>query len=170
MADDQLPRAGPGSLAILRISMGLLWMQNAAWKLPPDFGRASKSGLYLFTGYAVEYRVLAPWAWFVKTLVLPNIVPFGWLTLLVEAALGAFLLVGLATRLWALVGIAQTLAITLSSLNAPHEWHWTYFLMLLAHLVIFGTAAGRHWGVDGVLRAAWSRGPDAVSRLLVRVS
>ncbi|MFI6595922.1 TQO small subunit DoxD [Nonomuraea sp. NPDC050536] len=170
MMDAQLPRAGPACLAILRIAIGLLWIQNVAWKLPPDFGRGTKSGLFLFTGYAVEYPVLAPWAWFVKTLVLPNFVFFGWLTLLVEAGLGAFLLVGLATRLWALIGVAQTLAITLSSLNAPHEWHWTYFLMLLAHLVIFGTAAGRYWGVDGVLRAVWSRGSDPVSRLLARVS
>ncbi|WP_214318194.1 hypothetical protein [Nonomuraea sediminis] len=34
--------------------------------------------------------------------------------------------------------------------------------MLLAHLVIFGTAAGRHRGVDGVLRATWSRGRRTV--------
>jgi hypothetical protein len=50
------------------------------------------------------------------------------MTLLVEAPLGAFLLIGLATRFWALAGAAHTVVITLSVLRAPNEWHWSYFL------------------------------------------
>lgn len=171
MADVLLPpRAGPVSLAILRIGIGVLWIENAGWKTPPDFGLETKAGLYRFIAYAVEYEVLAPWAWIVQNLIMPNFVLFGWMILLVEASLGGFLLVGLATRFWALVGLGQTVAITLSVLNAPHEWHWSYLLMMLAHLVILGTAAGRYWGVDGELRPTWERRPDLLSRLLVRAS
>lgn len=89
---------------------------------------------------------------------------------LVEAALGGFLLIGLLTRLWALVGIGQTVAITLSVLNAPNEWHWSYVLMLLAHVALFATAAGRFVGLDGVLRPGWQRAGTRWSRLLVRAS
>lgn len=86
-------RVSPGLLAAVRIGVALLWIQNAGWKVPPDF-----AGLLHFTRFAVDAPVLAPYAWVVQTLVLPNFQLFGWLVLLVEAGLGAFLLVGLATR------------------------------------------------------------------------
>ncbi|MEO3859870.1 DoxX family protein [Acrocarpospora sp. B8E8] len=152
-----LPRGAPATLAAVRVATALLWIQNAGWKTPgDDFGRTSSPrGLFLFTGYAVDHPVFPPFAWLVEHVVLPNFLVFGWVVLLVEALLGAFLLVGLATRLWALVGIGQTLAITLSVLNAPHEWHWSYFLMILIHVVLFATAAGRYYGLDGLLRDSW---------------
>src|SRR5206468_1072344 len=108
-----------------------------------------------FTLDGVEHPVLAPWAWLVRHLILPNFTFFGWVTLLVEASIGAFLLVGLGTRFWALVGVGQTLAITLSVLNTPGEWPWSYFLMLIVHVALFATAAGRCYGIDGVLRDRW---------------
>jgi thiosulfate dehydrogenase [quinone] large subunit len=166
----QQPRFAGISVAILRIAVGLLWIQNAAWKVPPDFGQVDDRGLYFWASQAVEYPVLPPYSWFVETVVLPQIGVFGWMILLLEAALGAFLLIGLATRFWALVGIAQTLAITFSVLNAPHEWHWAYYLMLLAHLVLLATAAGRTLGLDGVLRPVWDASPGRVARMLRRVS
>jgi thiosulfate dehydrogenase [quinone] large subunit len=149
VAPSRLSRA---LIAALRIGLALLWMQNAAWKKPPDFDT-----LRFFTGWAVEHEVFAPYAWLVENLVLPNFGFFGWSVLLVEAALGGFLLVGLATRLWALIGVAQTIAIMLSVYNEPSEWHWSYFLMLLAHLAVFAVAAGRYAGLDARLGWGWPR-------------
>jgi len=158
-------------IAVVRVGVALLWINNVSWKDPPTFGEGpSPSGLYVFTRYAVEYPVFAPYSWLVEHVVLPNFAFFGWTVLLVESALGAFLLIGLATRLWALIGVAQTVAITLSVLNAPNEWVWSYLLMLLAHLALFATAAGRHGGLDGVLRAGWQRSDSRLARLLVRAS
>jgi thiosulfate dehydrogenase (quinone) large subunit len=159
------PVMGYRSLALLRVAVGFLWTQNADWKIPPTF-----DALLHFTRYAVEFPVLPPYAWAVERIVLPNFTFFGWGVLLLEMALGGFLLVGLATRLWGLLGIAQTLAISLSVLYAPNEWHWSYLLMLLAHIVIVGTAAGRYAGIDGVLRPSWQASPCRLSQLLVRVS
>ncbi|GAB3416176.1 hypothetical protein GCM10027569_38490 [Flindersiella endophytica] len=139
-------------LAAVRVGVALMWMQNVDWKNPPAFGAGTPGGLDDWTRQAVERPVLAPYAWVVEHMVLPNFTFFGWAVLIVEAGLGGFLLVGLATRLWALVGVAQTLAITLSVLNAPHEWHWSYLLMLLVHVALFATAAGQYAGVDGALR------------------
>jgi thiosulfate dehydrogenase [quinone] large subunit len=68
------------------------------------------------------------------------------------------------------VGLMQTVAITLSVLNAPHEWHWSYYLMFLAHLAIFATAAGRWFGVDGVLRPSWLRSTGPIAKTLVVMS
>ncbi len=158
-------RASRGLLAILRIAVALLWIENAGWKTPPDFASLEK-----FTTYAVEYPVFAPFTWLIENLVLPNFTIFGWMTLLVEASLGAFLLIGLATRLWALVGVGQSLAITLSVMNAPNEWEWSFYLMILAHLALFATAAGRSFGLDGVLRPVWQASSSRLSPLLMRLS
>ncbi len=157
-------------IAVLRCGVALMWIQNVAWKVPPDFGRANNNGLFFWASQAVDHPVFGPYSAFVKAVVLPNIEIFGWFTLLVEAGLGAFLLIGFATRLWAIVGIAQTLAITLSVLFAPHEWQWSYYLMALAHLAIFATAAGRHYGVDGAMRGSWAASSSRLSRLLLRLS
>ena len=142
-----------------------MWIQNVFWKVPPDFGLARKADLYQYVNHAVEHPVLAPYAWIVEHVVLPNFVAFGWLTLLSEAALGAFLLVGLATRLWALVGVGQSVAIALSVLLTPGEWHWSYYLMVVGHLAVYATAAGRYYGVDAVLGPIWSLRSDPVARL-----
>ncbi|HEU4908745.1 MAG TPA: TQO small subunit DoxD [Propionibacteriaceae bacterium] len=158
-------------LAIVRIGVGLLWLQNVGWKTPPGFGRGDPpGGLYLSASYAVSHEVLRPYAWLMDRFVLPNFTFFGWMVLLVEAALGAFLLIGLATRFWAMIGVAQTVAIALSVLNAPHEWYWSYVLMLLVHVALFATAAGRYAGLDGVLRPGWQLSGSWAARLLVRAS
>ena len=114
--------------------------------------------------------MFAPFTWVVENLVLPHFAFFGWITLLLEASLGAFLLLGLATPLWALVGLGQTLAITLSVLDAPHEWKWSYYLMMLAHVALFATAAGGVFGLDGVLRPFWRSSSSRVAWLLARLS
>jgi len=157
-------------LAVLRIAIGALWIQNSGWKTPPNFGQDGGTGLFKFTNYAVEYPVFPPFSWLIENVVLPNFTLFGYLTLVVEASLGAFLLVGLATRFWAVVGIAQSLAITMSVLNAPNEFPWTYYLMIVAHIVLLATAAGRTAGLDGVLRARWQQSSGRAAKLLMRLS
>jgi len=154
----------------VRIVMGILWLTNAGWKTPPDFGRAGGRGLFRFTSFAVEHEVLAPFAFIVREFVLPNFTLFGWMVLLVEAALGSFLLLGLGTRLWALVGAAQAAVITLSTLNAPGEWNWGYYMFVAIHLLLFATAAGRFVGLDGLLRPVWARREARWARLMMRFS
>ncbi|MCP3818652.1 DoxX family membrane protein [Streptomyces sp. A3M-1-3] len=159
-------------LAVCRVAVGLLWIQNVSWKHPPRFGNKSDPprDLYDWTLKGVENEVFAPWAWLVEHVILPHFAVFAWAAFAVEACLGAFLLVGLATRFWALVGLAQTTAITFSVLNTPHEWFWSYILMYVAHLALLATAAGRAYGVDGALRPVWRQQGGRFSRLLLRTS
>ena len=139
--------------------------RERGWKRPPDFG-----SLRFFTELAVSHPVVPPYSWVVENVILPNLTFFGWMTLLLEASLGAFLLLGLLTRLWALIGIGQSLIITLSVLNAPNEWEWSFYLMILAHVALFATAAGRSFGLDAVLRPRWDRSPGRLPQLLMRLS
>ena len=167
----QPSRMGGAVIAVVRLGVGLLLMQNVGWKTPPGFGRGDlPTWLYHSVSYAVSHEVFHPYAWLVDRLVLPNFAFFGWMVLLVEASLGAFLLIGLTTRFWALIGAAQTVLIMLSVLNAPHEWFWSYVLMLLVHMALFATAAGRYAGLDGLLRPGWQHSPSWWARCLVRAS
>jgi thiosulfate dehydrogenase [quinone] large subunit len=161
-------------LAVIRIATAVLWIGNVGWKIPPHFGQGASPDaprdLYQWTSYAVSDPVFGPYTWLVEHVVLPNFGVFAWTVLLVEAALGGFLLVGLATRLWAVVGAGQSLAIMLSVANAPEEWIWSYLLMIMVHGALFATAAGRYVGVDGVLRPVWQRSGSRLARLLVVAS
>ncbi|NDL58160.1 TQO small subunit DoxD [Phytoactinopolyspora mesophila] len=158
-------------LAVVRVGVAMMWIDNTSWKRPPDFGEGDPpSMLYRWTLMGVEHEVFGPYAWFLENIVLPNFTVFGWLVLIVEASLGAFLLVGLLTRAFAVVGMVQSVAIAMSTLNAPHEWYWAYLLMFLAHLALFATAAGRYVGLDGVLRPIWLPRDSRLARLLEKVS
>ncbi len=60
---DDNARSRSIAFAVLRILLGLMWLYNVAWKRAPDFGEDAGNGLFKFTSYAVEYPVLAPYAW-----------------------------------------------------------------------------------------------------------
>jgi thiosulfate dehydrogenase [quinone] large subunit len=152
-------------MAAVRITVGLLWLTNAGWKIPPDFGEDGGRGLYRFTAEAIEHPVFPPFSWLVEEVILPNFVVFGWMVLLSEAALAAFLLLGLGTRLWALVGVVQSVAIGMSVALAPNEWPWSYALMIAVHAALFATAAGRTWGLDALVRPALRLSGSRAARL-----
>ncbi|ANH40398.1 hypothetical protein I601_4002 [Nocardioides dokdonensis FR1436] len=147
---DAVPRHQAVGLAFLRITVGLMWLYNVAWKVPADFGRDSGNGLYKFTGFAVEHPVLPPYSWVVEHLILPNISAFGWLVLVAETALAVLLISGTYVRAAALLGIAQSVAIALSVAYAPEEWPWSYWLMIAAHVALLVGSSGRVFSVDAV--------------------
>ena len=155
---------------LVRIGVACVWIQGAGWKAPPDFGEGANRGLYRFTRFAITDEVFAPWTWVVREVVLPNFRLFGWLVLLTEAALGAFLLLGLATRFWSIVGVMQSVAIMLTVSNGPNEFGVTYWLLIIGNLAVFALAAGRAGGLDGVLRPIWARSSGRAAHLLRRVS
>ena len=156
-------------MALVRMLVGVLWLTNVNWKMPPTFGEGG-GGLYGFTKDAVDHPVFAPFSWVVEHLVLPHFVPFGWGVFLVESLLGACLLLGIATRFWGIVGTLQAMAIGMSVALTPHEWPWSYYMMVALCLVIAATAPGRTWGLDGLARPAWRARSGLLSRLMLRLS
>lgn len=154
---DEVPWHQAGGLAALRVLLGLLWLYNLFWKVPPDFGEDSGKGLYKFTAFAVEHPVLPPYSWLVENAILPNIEVFGWLVLASETALAVMLLTGSYIRVAAILGIAQSGAIALSVAYAPEEWPWAYWLMMGAHLALLVASSGRVLSVDAV-RAGLTNG------------
>ena len=163
-ATDDVPRYQAVGAAVLRILVGLLWLYNVAWKRAPDFGQDAENGLFKFTSYAVSDPVLPPFSWGVENVVLPNFALFGWGVLVAETALAVLLLTGAWVRVAALVGIAQSVAIALSVAFAPHEWPWSYWLLIGAHVLLLASSAGRVLAVDAV-RAGLPGSREALGRV-----
>jgi uncharacterized membrane protein YphA (DoxX/SURF4 family) len=146
----------------VRITLGLLWLANVHWKVPPDFGEDGGGGLYKYSASVSRHSPFAPFTWVTEEIILPNFRFFGWFTLLAELLLALLLLVGYRTKLVALAGAAFSIPIMLSVLyyDRADEWSWSYIMMIALHVVAYATDAGRHLGLDGVLagdRAAAGR-------------
>lgn len=160
LADDRAARI---SAFIVRVAAGLLFVDNLSWKVPPHFGADDGSGLYYFTKLGVDHPVVAPFTSIIENVVLPNFGLFAWSVFVIEICLAVFLLLGVATRFWAAVGVGQALAIFLTVGAAPNEWKWSYFLMMTTLLAVFGFAAGRVVGIDAILRRRVT-GPSVAAR------
>ena len=55
-------------MAAVRITLGLLWLSNLGWKIPPNFGQGTEGGLYLYVTDAVSHPVLPPYSWVIEHL------------------------------------------------------------------------------------------------------
>ena len=166
VADDrwQAGVAGYG-LGLLRIILGVTFLHEAAWKIPPAFGQPTGDGLWEWTNFAISNPVFPPYTLIVENVVLPAFPFFGWLVFLGEAALGGFLIVGLLTRLFAAIGVLQSLAIAFSVLNVPGEWSYAYYILVAGMLAVVLGGGGRALGLDGVLRPRWSTSDSRIARL-----
>jgi thiosulfate dehydrogenase (quinone) large subunit len=155
-------REGPTwSVGLARIAIGALWLSNALWKVPPDFGFAAlpnppDPSLAYFVQEIIEHPPFGLYQSFMRDLVLPNGILFGYSVLLAELATGISLLLGLFTRLGGLLGTLQALNLMIGLANVPGEWPWAYRMLVLLNLIILATAAGRNWGLDQPLRR-WLR-------------
>ncbi len=143
--------AGAGTpyvLAVVRVAYGILWLQQTLWKIPPDFGMASDSGLYYWTQEMVKYSLLFPHRFFVEQIVLPHFILFAWLTLLTELFIGTSHVLGIFGRLGALAALAMSTNLLIGLARRPGEWPWSYIMLLGFALIFLSGHPGRILGVD----------------------
>lgn len=135
-------------LAGLRVLLGVLWLANLSWKLPPDFGRDDAEGLLYNFRLAEEHAVIGPLRSLAGDVLIPHFTVFGWLVFLAELTAGVLLVLGLWTRVGAALGLLQSIAITLLVVRAPDEWVWTYVLFVALSLAVLLTPSGRVLSLD----------------------
>ena len=88
----------------LRIFVGIVWIANLSWKLPPDFGRHDARGLLFSFELAHRWALVEPLpATSLGGRCDPHFTLFGWLVFAIELAAGVLLTLGLMTRLGALL-------------------------------------------------------------------
>jgi len=152
------------TLGAVRILVGLMWLANLHWKVPPHFGKDTGGGLYKYIATGAENAPFAPFRWLLREVVLPNYTAFGWFTLVSELLVAMLLLAGYRSRLVALAGAMLAFPIFLSVIYYPRadEWSWSYLLMIGIHLALAASPSGRAFAIDGVL----ARPSAAVARAL----
>jgi thiosulfate dehydrogenase [quinone] large subunit len=169
---DWLSRYG---LVLARLVIGLLWITQLTWKMPPTFGcpanfavstsySARTTGLCDWTGLMAVYSILPLHAAFVRNIVIPNIAWMGWFIWLMEVFIAATLVLGVISRLGAAVGIIQAVNLFIGLSAVPNEWYWSYGMLITLHVIFFCLPPGRFLGIDAYLRrrfgAAASKGPQ----------
>ncbi|HSE95886.1 MAG TPA: TQO small subunit DoxD [Methylomirabilota bacterium] len=153
-------------LGLVRIVYGLLWWQQKDWKVPSDdFGRISGGGLWYWVQQEIQHPTFGWFRDFLVNVMIPNWTFFGWMTLITETFIGATLILGLCTRLGSLVAIGMATNITIGILSVPHEWGWTYTMLIMFPAVFLLTGAGRSFGVDAFLASRLDRAAARGSRL-----
>jgi thiosulfate dehydrogenase (quinone) large subunit len=139
-------------VGLVRILYGVLWWRQSKWKVPSDdFGRKSGGGLWYWVQQEVQYPTVQAYRDFLVNVMIPNWTFFGWMTLITETFIGATLMLGLFTRLGSLVAIGMALNITIGIVSVPHEWVWTYVMLIMLPVIFLFTDAGRSFGLDSFI-------------------
>ena len=144
-------------VAILRIYIGYYFLQQGIRKFQRDFPKGDWIGRQIGDLATVE---LYPWYKnFLASYVVPHQELFGYLVMIGEISVGACLLLGLATRLSACVGIFMIanyfFAIGLPRGGASLAQQQTFIVALI---IILLSNPGRTLGLDGVLFGKKNRG------------
>jgi uncharacterized membrane protein YphA (DoxX/SURF4 family) len=100
-------------------------------------------------------------------LFIPHIRLFGWLIWLAEFWIFLSMLLGLFTRLGALVsiGVSLQLYVGLANIPRPFEWEWSYGTIVFLSVAMLAAAAGRTFGVDAWLRRKMAGPAERGNRL-----
>jgi hypothetical protein len=167
----------PGlSVGLLRIMFGILWLdaalQKAPWVINPQGQRFGWLSNWIWQ--EIQHPTFDLYKQFLETVVFPNstLNPFfGYMSFIVEMALGLSLVFGVLTVLSGIGGALWQLNIAIGSYSVPGEWYWIWPLLIAPHLVFAHSHAGRVVGLDRFLHRWLSqdaRGQTGVGRFLQR--
>jgi uncharacterized membrane protein YphA (DoxX/SURF4 family) len=157
-------------MAVIRIFFGVILFANGLAKLDADLGRidvgpyhanlVTREGARGILNFEINERQIrrdAPSGTqlpflrdFVNTVVLANWGFFQWVVIAIEVIGGGFLLIGLAARGAALVGLGQQLFLALVYFSS-NRWAFEQPHEYVPLIVLACVPAGRIWGLDGWL-------------------
>lgn len=137
--------------AAIRIGVGLYWLYEQHWKLPPDFGRHNPRGLMYAFQLSIDHPTFGLYKSFLQQVVVPHFYLFGWLIVLTETTIGLSLTLGLLTRLGALLGTLEAINLFLAEAATP-EKPWLYIAIIAANLIVLLTRGNRVWSLDRKLQ------------------
>ena len=154
-----------------RFVMGGFWWQQTLWKLPPSFAQDPSNplttGLAYWMSQIGKYAAIPLQGYVFGNIVLPHFYVFAPIVYAAEVLVAVSLMLGLFTRLFAAFGALQILNLWLGLYNAPGEWPWTYFFLLVLQLMFAVHCYGRALGIDALLTTtAPGAGRQGGSRLL----
>jgi uncharacterized membrane protein YphA (DoxX/SURF4 family) len=128
---------------LMRLLVGTMWWQQSLWKLPPNY-----DGLLYWMKQIVVHASIPLQALMVDRFVVPNIAITGPLVYLTEVLIGVSLMLGVMTRLFAVVGLLMALNLWAGLYSAPNEWPWTYGYLIVIQGLFVLDPPGRYLGWD----------------------
>ena len=152
---------------LARFVIGAMWWQQSVWKAPPDF-----TGLHYWMEQMVKWACTGLQQWFVRDVVLHHYHFFAPQVYAFEVLVAASLMIGLFTRLGALLGALMACNLWLGLYRSPAEWPWAYFFLIVIQIMFLVQRPGRSLGLDAVLQqgqedsasqSLWRRVLDFVS-------
>ena len=154
-----------------RFIIGTMWWQQTLWKVPPYYtdqpDHPMTSGLAYWVTQMGEYAWIPLQADFVNNIVLPHFYIFAPIVYGLEVLTAASLILGIFVRVWSVIGALQILNLWLGLYDAPGEWPWTYFFLLVLQLIFALHQYGRSLGLDAIIVARYADADD--HRLISRV-
>lgn len=129
--------------ALVRVFVGLLWLQQLFWKMPPDF-----AGLRHYVLEEGQHTFLPGYSFIIEHVFLPNFILLGAFTWGTELLVALCLLFGAFSRFGALLATVLALQLYIGLAYAPGEWYWTYGMLVLLCVALAAIPAGRRLGVD----------------------
>jgi uncharacterized membrane protein YphA (DoxX/SURF4 family) len=125
-----------------------MWFQGSLSKLPlPDAGY-----LRYWTGQMAEYAAFSFYPALVKNVMLPHMTIVDPLVFLAEVGLAISFILGIAVRPVATLGALYALGLWIGLYRDPSDWPWEYVFLAIAQGQLTIQAAGRSFGLDGLLR------------------
>lgn len=135
-------------LAILRIGLGLWWLESVRHKNLPDFVRGGAMG---WVESLTKDHPIPPFARMVQRVSLATPrrrVVTSWLVVIGEFCAGISITLGLLTYAGLIVGMFLNLNYLLLAGLKDQGEQGQNLMMLLISIVLFATAAGMTWGLD----------------------
>ena len=134
-------------LTVIRVLLGIFWLAQQTWKPPPAFGCPSE-GFCFWLDQEIQHPLIPLYADFLRAVIRPNAIAFGWFTLLVEVAIGLALVFGVFTRLGALVATLWSVNLLIGLAAVPGETPWYYLSIVAVNLLFVVIGASGQISVD----------------------
>lgn len=135
------------TLTVIRVLLGIFWLAQQTWKPPPTFGCPS-GGFCFWLAQEIQHPLIPLYADFLRAVIRPNAIAFGWFTALVEVAIGLALIFGVFTRLGALVATLWSVNLLVGLAAVPGETPWYYVSIVTVNLLFVATGASGQISVD----------------------
>lgn len=146
---------------IARTIVGTMWWQQTIWKTPPTYG-----GLRFWMEQMAKYASSGLQSHFVSDVVLAHYSFFAPQVYLSEVLISVCLLLGVWSRLGALVGSAMALNLMFGLYRSPSEWVWTYVFLVIVMVQFAVEPPGRSLGLDALFRSTADHELSSRRRLL----
>jgi len=156
---------------VARFAVGTMWWTQTLWKLPPTYTDRpdGSGGLRFWVGQMAQYAAFGGHRDFIKHVVQPHFYVFAPQVYLGEVLIAVLLIVGLFSRLGAVLGLLAALNLWLGLYRDPYEWPWTYVFLIVIQLLFMLSRPGRSLGIDAILLRHADRARDTAWGRVLRL-